>query len=264
MTKGRTRETSERFTGRICYHRKGTVKKLCIILTAPYNARMARLFLLFVFGASILIGCVPAVILQPPPTTLPTPFPTLPLKISTAPPTPTTEIQPTATPSSTATNRPSATRPSSSTPSVANITPPRLPNSNDPVIVGAGDIADCNLKGAAMTAQLLDKIPGTVFTLGDDAYPIGSAENFKNCYEPTWGRHKARTYPIPGNHEYVTPGARGYFDYFGERAGDPSKGYYSYDVGAWHILALNSEIDTRANSPQVNWIRADLAAHPTL
>ncbi|HZQ07215.1 MAG TPA: hypothetical protein VFD70_11590 [Anaerolineae bacterium] len=69
-----------------------------------------------------------------------------------------------------------------------------------------------------MTAQLLDKIPGTVFTLGDDAYPIGSPENFKNCYELTWGRHKARTFPIPGNHEYGTAGARGYFSYFGERA----------------------------------------------
>lgn len=135
--------------------------------------------------------------------------------------------------------------------------------SNDPVIVGAGDIALCGSKGAEATAKLLDAIPGTVFTLGDNAYPSGTAEQFAQCYDPAWGRHKARTRPVPGNHDYVTPGAAGYFGYFGESAGAPTKGYYSYDVGAWHIIVLNSEIDAQPDSAQVQWLRADLAAHPT-
>jgi hypothetical protein len=130
------------------------------------------------------------------------------------------------------------------------------------VIVGAGDIADCGSKGDEATAQLIETIPGTVFTLGDDAYPSGALKQFQDCYEPSWGRFKARTHPIPGNHEYVTGGARGYFEYFGASAGDPSTGYYSYDVGAWHILALNSEIDTGAASPQIQWLGADLRQHP--
>lgn len=134
---------------------------------------------------------------------------------------------------------------------------------NDPVLVGAGDIAVCNGDGDEETARLLDQIPGLVFTLGDNAYPRGSAAEFANCYEPSWGRHKARTRPVPGNHDYATPGARGYYKYFGARAGNPKRGYYSYDLGAWHIIVLNSEIDTSAASKQVAWLRADLEAHPT-
>lgn len=136
------------------------------------------------------------------------------------------------------------------------------PNVSDPVIVGAGDIAVCAATGDNATAQLLDNIDGIVFTLGDNVYPNGSAEQFQECYEPTWGRHKARTYPIPGNHDYNTGGAKAYYDYFGARAGEPGKGYYSFDVGAWHIVALNSEIETGENSAQVEWLRDDLAQHP--
>ena len=99
--------------------------------------------------------------------------------------------------------------------------------------VGAGDIAKCDIiGGAAGTARLLDTIPGTVFTVGDNAYPNGSAKDFADCYEPTWGRHKARTRPAPGNHDYHTRNAQPYFDYFGENAGPPGLGYYSYDLGA--------------------------------
>ena len=136
------------------------------------------------------------------------------------------------------------------------------PNVSDPVIVGAGDIAVCDATGDDATAQLLDNIDGIVFTLGDNVYPNGSAKQFKECYEPTWGRHKARTYPIPGNHDYNTGGAEAYYEYFGARAGEPGKGYYSFDVGAWHIVALNSEIETGENSAQVQWLRDDLAQHP--
>jgi len=139
------------------------------------------------------------------------------------------------------------------------------------VLVGAGDIASCDdLHGAIATANLLDKISGTVFAAGDLAYPDGSAEEFKDCYGPTWGRHKARTRPSPGNHEFHAGGATPYFDYFGAAAGDPNKGYYSYDLGAWHVIALNSNCDQlppqgkgcSAGSPEVTWLRQDLAAHP--
>jgi len=139
--------------------------------------------------------------------------------------------------------------------------------SSDPVLVGAGDIASCDdLAGAEATAKLIDKIPGTVFAAGDLAYPDGSDENFSKCYNPTWGRFKDRTRPAPGNHEYHSDGASGYAHYFGAAAGDPKKGYYSYDLGAWHILALNSECDEvggcDAKSPQGQWLRQDLEQHP--
>jgi hypothetical protein len=136
---------------------------------------------------------------------------------------------------------------------------------NDPVFVGAGDIARCSGPGAEATAKLLDGIPGTVYTTGDSAYESGTASEFTNCYDPTWGRHKARTMPSPGNHEYYTAGASGYFGYFGTAAGDPSKGYYSYNLGEWHIVSLNSTCDKvggcGADSTMVNWLKGDLATN---
>ena len=130
------------------------------------------------------------------------------------------------------------------------------------VLVGAGDIASCSSTADEATANLLDGIPGTVFTAGDNAYENGAAADYANCYNPSWGRHKARTHPAPGNHEYSTAGAAGYFGYFGAAAGDPDKGYYSYTLGAWHIIVLNSNLATNAGSPQETWLRADLAARP--
>jgi Calcineurin-like phosphoesterase len=134
------------------------------------------------------------------------------------------------------------------------------------VLVGAGDIADClNLAGAEATAKLLEQIPGTVMAVGDLAYPDGTKENFQ-CYDKTWGRVKSRTRPAPGNHEFHSLGASFYFSYFGATAGDPRLGYYSYELGSWHIVALNSECEAiggcNAGSPQEKWLRADLAAHP--
>ena len=136
----------------------------------------------------------------------------------------------------------------------------------DPVLVGAGDIASCeDLSGAEATAKLIDKIPGTVFAVGDLAYPDGSDEQFAKCYGPTWGRFKDRTRPAPGNHEYHSDGASGYVRYFGILAGDPKKAYYSYDLGRWHIIALNSECDEAggcsAQSEQGKWLQEDLAKH---
>ena len=135
----------------------------------------------------------------------------------------------------------------------------------DPVFVGAGDIADCALTEDEATAVLLDGIEGTVFTAGDNAYPLGRAVEFANCYEPTWGRHKARTRPAPGNHDYFTAGAAPYYAYFGSHAGPSGRGYYSYNLGAWHIVSLNSDtsIPVQAGSAQEQWLRADLAANRT-
>jgi hypothetical protein len=138
------------------------------------------------------------------------------------------------------------------------------------VLVGAGDIAT-SPSGASgpdqATALLLDAIvaanPGrvTVFNAGDNAYENGTLSEFNAYYDPTWGRHKAITRPVPGNHEYNTSGATGYFAYFGSAAGDPAKGYYAYDLGTWRVYALNSEIAHGAGSTQEQWLRADLAAH---
>lgn len=129
------------------------------------------------------------------------------------------------------------------------------------VFVGAGDIAMCGGGGnSEATARLLDRIGGTVFTLGDNAYFTGSAQEYRDCYDRTWGRHKSRTRPIPGNHEYETPGASGYFDYFGASAGPSGLGYYSYNLGNWHIVALNSGVPVGSGSAQAAWLRADLAA----
>ena len=128
------------------------------------------------------------------------------------------------------------------------------------VLVGAGDIGECGpLAGPEATALLLDRIEGTVFTAGDNAYPQGRVVDFRNCYEPWWGRHKDRTRPSPGNHDYDTPGAAGYFEYFGSRAGPPGDGYYSYTAGAWTVLSLNSNVPVDRNSIQVQWVRGELA-----
>ena len=135
----------------------------------------------------------------------------------------------------------------------------------DPVLVGAGDIATCGHRGDEATAELLANTRGTVFTLGDNAYPAGSIADFNDCYGPSWGTNKYRTKPSVGNNEYHTPGASGYFVYFGTKAGDSEKGYYSYDLGEWHIVVLNStcsEIGCEAGSAQERWLEADLAAHP--
>ena len=136
------------------------------------------------------------------------------------------------------------------------------------VLVGAGDIASCrHPEGARATAKLIEQIPGTVFAAGDLAYESGSAEDFNNCYDPAWGRFKDRTKPALGNHEYEDRSASGYFQYWGTKAGSPGKGYYSYDLGDWHIIVLNTNCDEKdlggcaAGSPQETWLKQDLAKH---
>jgi hypothetical protein len=134
------------------------------------------------------------------------------------------------------------------------------------VLVGAGDIGVCGSTRDQATATLLDGIGGTVFAAGDTVYPDGSPTDYASCYEPSWGRHKSRTRPAPGNHEYHTPEAAGYFGYFGTAAGVPGQGWYAYDLGAWRIYVLNSNCGEVGGcgegSEQLAWLRADLAANP--
>lgn len=130
------------------------------------------------------------------------------------------------------------------------------------VLVGAGDIASCNLDKAEATAKLLDKIAGTVFTAGDNAYARGTAQEFIECYGLSWGRHHRRTRPSPGNHDYESAQAAPYFKYFGANAGPAGRGFYSYALGAWHIMSLNSNINAVSwGKEQEQWLRQDLAAN---
>jgi hypothetical protein len=137
----------------------------------------------------------------------------------------------------------------------------------DPVLLAAGDIAGCETTGDEATAALLDGLPGTVQTIGDHAYEDGSPAQFASCFDPSWGRHKARIRPSVGDHDYGTPDAAGYFNYFGAAAANGSNGYYSYDLGAWHVVVTNgicSEVlgGCQAGSPQDRWLIGDLASHP--
>ena len=145
------------------------------------------------------------------------------------------------------------------------IPPPVTPPALDEVFVGAGDIGWCGPDGRpSQTAALLDAVAGSViFVAGDAAYFSGSLDDYLKCYEPSWGRFKTRTRPAPGNHDYETPGAAGYFAYFGASAWPPG-GYYNYTLGAWHIVALNSQISAFPGSPQMDWLRSDLIANPSL
>lgn len=149
--------------------------------------------------------------------------------------------------------------------------PAASPTRSDGVTVfAAGDIADCSRMrasetGAAGTADLiaagiaLDPA-SMVLALGDTTYPVGLPAEYNDCYAPTWGRFKSRTLPAPGNHEYYTAGAPGYFGYFGDAAGPAQRGYYSTEVGAWHVLSLNSNLKAAAATAQLAWLTEDLAA----
>lgn len=139
------------------------------------------------------------------------------------------------------------------------ITPLPIPVPSAPqVFVGAGDIAMCDSTADESTARLLDGIAGAVFTLGDNAYPSGRTEDYRDCYAPSWGRHAGRTHPSPGNHDYESAGAAPYFQYFGGSAGATGAGYYSFELGSWHIISLNSNVPAQATSAQGLWLKADL------
>ena len=137
------------------------------------------------------------------------------------------------------------------------------------VVLAAGDIAYCPTDAAsanaAATASVLRRVPGVpVLTLGDNAYVSGTAAEFSSCFAPTWGVELPRLRPSPGNHDYGNAGAggaepTGYFGYFGRLAGATERGYYSFDIGQWHVVSLNSNINAAAGSAQALWLRDDLA-----
>ncbi|HMJ03820.1 MAG TPA: metallophosphoesterase [Conexibacter sp.] len=139
-------------------------------------------------------------------------------------------------------------------------------------LVAAGDIAchadeprtaqTCRQADVADIIERLD--PDVVAPLGDTQYPDGELEDFEESYDPTWGRFMERTRPAVGNHEYNTPGAAGYYEYFGRRAGSPDEGWYSYELGDWHVVVLNTNcdvIDCEPDSEQQRWLEDDLAEH---
>jgi hypothetical protein len=165
----------------------------------------------------------------------------------------------------------------------------QMAEASDPVIAAAGDIAcDPSIStfhnGNGSSTSCREKytsnlLVGTgltaVLALGDTQYECGGYDAFLKSYDPSWGRVLSMTHPALGNHEYLTSGgtdcasgAAGYFDYFGSSAGSPGKGYYSFDIGAWHIIALNSNCSKvggcGSGSPQYNWLKSDLAAHSNL
>lgn len=135
------------------------------------------------------------------------------------------------------------------------------------VLLAVGDIASCDGTYDEGVALLAARLPGTVALLGDIAYPDGSASDYANCFDPAWRALLSRIRPAPGNHDYQTPEAAGYFAEFGAAAASPGEGWYSYDLGSWHIVALNSNCESVGGcdegSPQLAWLKADLAAHPT-
>lgn len=140
----------------------------------------------------------------------------------------------------------------------------------DVTIFAAGDIADCRKlpaqkSGAAATAELILRQPESqapVLTLGDNTYPNGAPAEFTDCYAPTWGQFKDRTYPAPGNHDYYTPGAKGYFEYFAAAAGPHQRGYYRFVLGAWQVYSLNSYLKPEQHQAQLAWLQQELAANP--
>jgi hypothetical protein len=138
------------------------------------------------------------------------------------------------------------------------------------VVVGAGDISTCSNANDSATAGLVKGVLATdttavAITMGDNVYPSGTGANYKNCYGPTWGTFKARTRPVPGNHDVAT-NPRAYYNYFGKRAGRYLRGYYKADFGTWRVFFLTSECGTATAcfQNQLSWISADMDAHPHL
>jgi hypothetical protein len=136
----------------------------------------------------------------------------------------------------------------------------RARSGSDPVVVAAGDVSVEGGHQRQTSDQVLRLDPDAVLLLGDNQYPKGGLRDYRRHYGPTWGRFKGRTRPVPGNHEYETAGATGYFAYFGRSAKPNGRSYYSFDLGGWHLIALNSNVEHGRGSAQERWLRADLAA----
>jgi acid phosphatase type 7 len=150
----------------------------------------------------------------------------------------------------------------------ASNTTPEPPKIEPVTILAVGDVAQCNgnpasASAAAKSAALIDQQAAgyPLLLLGDLVYNFGTPEEYRSCYEPTYGKFMSRSYPAPGNHDYGVPAGDGYYNYFGTRAGPDKRGYYSFDVGSWHIVSLNSNIEMSKGSAQETWLRADLNAN---
>jgi len=203
-------------------------------------------------GAVLLSGCTANGSLQP-----------LAQKVAAvfASETPTSTITPTRTRTPTSTPTLTATPVPTSTPTLT-FTPTPV------VLIGAGDIAECTHQNYKITGDMLEQFPGaTIFTTGDNSDGYDPEMAYKLCFDPTWGRFKDRIHPAMGNHDYDDMDRPGeYFDHFGAAAGEPGKGWYSYDLGGWHIVVLNSKCEyvggCEDGSAQEKWLKADLAAHP--
>ena len=139
---------------------------------------------------------------------------------------------------------------------------------SEAILLAVGDIAYCGASADEKVGQLAARLPGTIALLGDNAYDKGSSTDYANCFNPTWGGFLDRIRPVPGNHEYETRQAAAYFAYFGTRVGKVGQGWYSYDVGAWHLIALNSNCGAipggceGRDSEEFAWLVKDLADHP--
>ena len=134
------------------------------------------------------------------------------------------------------------------------------------VLLAVGDIGSCESQADDAVADLASRLTGTIALLGDTVYERGTSQEFAQCFDPAWGPMQSRIRPAVGNHEYLTGGAAGYFDYFGSAAGAAREGWYSYQLGGWHMVVLNSNcslVGCGAGSPQRQWLRTDLAEHPT-
>ena len=146
---------------------------------------------------------------------------------------------------------------------IASCTNDSSTTSGSSVLLAVGDIVECSSGNSQLTADIIKLYPtATVATLGDNVYEVGSKEEFE-CYDKTWGKFKLRTNPSVGNHEYETANAKGYFDYFSSRVGDSDKGYYTYQLGSWRMIALNSNCEYNGgcgtNSPQYRWLNKILS-----
>jgi hypothetical protein len=184
--------------------------------------------------------------------------------------TPTATLLPTFTPTALFTNTPTATiTPKPTRTPRPTRTPTSTPSAADAILIAAGDIARCGSSGDIATAKIIAQYPAAaVAPLGDNAYESGLPSEYASCYDPAWGAFKSRTYPAPGNHDFIDPGGAGYYGYFGAAAGTPGQGYYSYNLGAWHIVVLNSSCGDAggciSGSAQGKWLQKDLVAHPAL
>lgn len=224
---------------------------------APLRRQVALLFIGFVATLILLVGVQGLLgsIERRPATEVPS-APT------TAVPSAVGEGQPTGTPT-TSSGGPVA----SASPGVQGSTIPSAAPSGDAVLIGAGDIADCGRDRGRATAALIEANPGTVFTAGDNAYDAGSAGQFRDCYDPGWGRFRDRTRPAPGNHDWGTKDLAGYLGYFGAAAGPNGTSWYSYDLGTWHVVMLDSNCSSVGGcdpaSEQGRWLADDLRANGT-